>query len=246
MLRGEIRLVDLEPAHPGAANKRRPAVIVSNDHANTVAARLGRGVITVVPVTSNIAKVFPFGAATGPRDRNPNGLQGSGRAGPDSVGRTSRRRARTTPRTIDQATRRCAPAASPTVKSCPSGRPAAATLVRTRDRRAADRRGRRRRRRPIRRASRLTCLRTRCESVASSRSLWGGGRPPSGVDRVRGRRCRRRFRASGSSLLKRASRKNSATPTTKPWASQTSHRGVAGDERHDHHHQRRGGWFGLV
>lgn len=60
MLRGEIRLVDLEPARPGAANKRRPAVIVSNDHANTVAARLGRGVITVVPVTSNIAKIFPF------------------------------------------------------------------------------------------------------------------------------------------------------------------------------------------
>ena len=60
MLRGEIRLVDLEPARPGEANKRRPAVIVSNDHANAVAARLGRGVITVVPVTSNTAKVFPF------------------------------------------------------------------------------------------------------------------------------------------------------------------------------------------
>lgn len=60
MLRGEIRLVDLEPARAGEANKRRPAVIVSNDHANTTAARLGRGVITVVPVTSNTAKVFPF------------------------------------------------------------------------------------------------------------------------------------------------------------------------------------------
>ena len=60
MLRGEIRLVDLEPARAGEANKRRPAVIVSNDNANATAARLGRGVVTVVPVTSNIARVFPF------------------------------------------------------------------------------------------------------------------------------------------------------------------------------------------
>ena len=60
MLRGEIRLVDLESALAGAADKRRPAVIVSNDRANTVAARLGRGVVTVVPITSNTARVFPF------------------------------------------------------------------------------------------------------------------------------------------------------------------------------------------
>jgi len=60
VLRGEIRLVDLEPVRAGEADKRRPAVIVSNDRANTVAARLGRGVVTVVPVTSNTARVFPF------------------------------------------------------------------------------------------------------------------------------------------------------------------------------------------
>ena len=60
MLRGEIRLVDLKSARAGEADKRRPAVIVSNDRANTVAARLGRGVVTVVPVTSNTARVFPF------------------------------------------------------------------------------------------------------------------------------------------------------------------------------------------
>jgi mRNA interferase MazF len=46
MLRGEIRLVDLEPARGSEAHKRRPAVIVSNDAANATAARLGRGVIT--------------------------------------------------------------------------------------------------------------------------------------------------------------------------------------------------------
>jgi mRNA interferase MazF len=60
MRRGEVRLTDLDPAYPGEANKRRPAVIVSNDRANATAARLGRGVVTVVPVTSSIAKVFPF------------------------------------------------------------------------------------------------------------------------------------------------------------------------------------------
>ena len=60
MLRGEVRLTDLAPARPDEADKRRPAVIVSNDHANTVAAQLGRGVVTVVPITSNVDRVFPF------------------------------------------------------------------------------------------------------------------------------------------------------------------------------------------
>lgn len=60
MLRGEVRLVDLEPVRGSEANKRRPAVIVSNDRANATAERLGRGVITVVPLTSNVSRVFPF------------------------------------------------------------------------------------------------------------------------------------------------------------------------------------------
>ena len=60
MLRGEITLTDLEPTRSNEANKRRPAVIVSNDRANATAERLGRGVVTIVPVTSNIARIFPF------------------------------------------------------------------------------------------------------------------------------------------------------------------------------------------
>ena len=60
MRRGEIRLVDLEPRLGAEAGKRRPGVIVSNDGANATAARLGRGVITVVPVTSSVARVYPF------------------------------------------------------------------------------------------------------------------------------------------------------------------------------------------
>lgn len=60
MLRGEIRLVDLDPVRGSEADKTRPAVIVSNDGANTTAARLQRGVITVVPVTSNVSRIYPF------------------------------------------------------------------------------------------------------------------------------------------------------------------------------------------
>ena len=60
MLRGEICLTDLDLARTSEANKRRPAVIVSNDRANATAERLGRGVVTVVPVTSSVTQVFPF------------------------------------------------------------------------------------------------------------------------------------------------------------------------------------------
>ena len=60
MRRGDIHSVDLDPVRGSEANKRRPAVIVSNDAANGTAGRMGRGVITVVPVTSNIARVYPF------------------------------------------------------------------------------------------------------------------------------------------------------------------------------------------
>ncbi|MGH3861481.1 type II toxin-antitoxin system PemK/MazF family toxin [Actinokineospora sp.] len=60
MRRGDIHLVDLDPARGSEADKVRPAVIVSNNAANAVAARTGRGVVTVVPITSNIERVFGF------------------------------------------------------------------------------------------------------------------------------------------------------------------------------------------
>jgi mRNA interferase MazF len=60
MRRGEIRMVDLAPVRGSEADKRRPAVVVSNDGANMTATRLGRGVVTVVPVTSNTRRVYPF------------------------------------------------------------------------------------------------------------------------------------------------------------------------------------------
>ncbi|MFF5895945.1 type II toxin-antitoxin system PemK/MazF family toxin [Streptomyces argenteolus] len=60
MRRGDIHLVDLEPARGSEANKVRPAVIVSNNAANQSVVSNGRGVITVVPLTSNTARVLTF------------------------------------------------------------------------------------------------------------------------------------------------------------------------------------------
>ncbi len=60
MRRGEIRIVRLDPAVGTESARSRPAVIVSNDGANTIAALLGQGVVTVVPVTSNIEVIHPF------------------------------------------------------------------------------------------------------------------------------------------------------------------------------------------
>jgi len=58
--RGDIVAIILDPARGSEASKTRPAVVVSNDAANVTATRLGQGVITVVPVTSNIARIYPF------------------------------------------------------------------------------------------------------------------------------------------------------------------------------------------
>ena len=58
--RGEVYAVDREPVRGSVSDKLRPVVVVSNDTANATAARLGRGVITVVPVTSNVDRLYPF------------------------------------------------------------------------------------------------------------------------------------------------------------------------------------------
>jgi len=41
----------------------RGRTVGSNDRANATAARLGRGVVTAVPVTSNLTRVHPFQVA---------------------------------------------------------------------------------------------------------------------------------------------------------------------------------------
>ena len=60
MRRGDVVWVDLEPVRGREASKCRPAVVVSNDAANASATRRAQGMVTVVPVTSNTERVYPF------------------------------------------------------------------------------------------------------------------------------------------------------------------------------------------
>lgn len=60
MRRGDTYWVDFEPSRGGKANKRRPAVIVSRGDANNAVHKTGRGAVTVVPLTTNIAFIAPF------------------------------------------------------------------------------------------------------------------------------------------------------------------------------------------
>jgi len=58
--RGDIWLVDFSFPTGAEAAFRRPAVVASNDGANQSATTLGRGVVTVVPVTGNVRRIYPF------------------------------------------------------------------------------------------------------------------------------------------------------------------------------------------
>lgn len=55
MKRGEIYYANLSPTVGSEINKKRPVLIVSNDANNRAAAT-----VTVLPITSNIANVYPF------------------------------------------------------------------------------------------------------------------------------------------------------------------------------------------
>jgi mRNA interferase MazF len=53
--RGDIVLVDYEPARAGEANKKRPSVVVTNNQANLHGTN-----VVVIPLSSNTATVYPF------------------------------------------------------------------------------------------------------------------------------------------------------------------------------------------
>jgi mRNA interferase MazF len=60
MQRGDVVWVDLDPVAGSGLRRRRMAVVVSNDGANRTARSLGRGTVTVVPITSQIKKLTAF------------------------------------------------------------------------------------------------------------------------------------------------------------------------------------------
>ena len=55
MRRGEIYFAALDPTVGAEVQKTRPVVVGSNNAANRASS-----VVTVVPLTSNVARVFPF------------------------------------------------------------------------------------------------------------------------------------------------------------------------------------------
>ena len=63
MRRGEIYYADLSPTVGSEINKRRPVLIVSNDANNRAA-----NTVTVLPITSNVTRVYPFEVLLSPKD----------------------------------------------------------------------------------------------------------------------------------------------------------------------------------
>lgn len=82
--RGDIVLVDFDPAMKGEADKVRPSIVVTNDQAN----RYGSSVV-VVPLTSNTERVYPFQLFLSQRDT---GLERDSKAQVELMRSVSRRR----------------------------------------------------------------------------------------------------------------------------------------------------------
>ena len=63
MKRGEIYFANLSPAVGSEMDKRRPVLIVSNDANNNAS-----NTVTILPITSNISRVYPFEVLLNPED----------------------------------------------------------------------------------------------------------------------------------------------------------------------------------
>ena len=55
MQRGDVYYANLDPSQGAETQKTRPVIIVSNNAANRTSA-----LVTVLPVTSNVTRIFPF------------------------------------------------------------------------------------------------------------------------------------------------------------------------------------------
>ncbi len=63
MKRGEIYFANLSPAVGSEMDKRRPVLIISNDANNNAAST-----VTILPITSNVSRVYPFEVLLQPED----------------------------------------------------------------------------------------------------------------------------------------------------------------------------------
>ncbi|MFW6173759.1 MAG: type II toxin-antitoxin system PemK/MazF family toxin [Elusimicrobiota bacterium] len=63
--KGEIWFVSLEPVRGSETGKTRPALIISNNRNNMFSES-----VTVLPITSNISKVYPFEVFLSNRETN--------------------------------------------------------------------------------------------------------------------------------------------------------------------------------
>ncbi|NMG11289.1 type II toxin-antitoxin system PemK/MazF family toxin [Brasilonema sp. UFV-L1] len=63
MRKGDIYYADLSPAVGSEMDKRRPVLIVSNDANNRAATT-----VTILPITSNVTRVYPFEVLLNPED----------------------------------------------------------------------------------------------------------------------------------------------------------------------------------
>ena len=63
MKRGDIYYANLSPAVGSEMDKRRPVLIVSNDANNRAATT-----VTILPITSNVTRVYPFEVLLNPED----------------------------------------------------------------------------------------------------------------------------------------------------------------------------------
>lgn len=63
MKRGEIYYANLSPTVGSEIDKRRPVLVVSNDANNRAA-----NTVTILPITSNLTRVYPFEVLLNPED----------------------------------------------------------------------------------------------------------------------------------------------------------------------------------